>query len=203
MPGAQSRSLNLDLDLLRTFVVVAEARSFTRAGQRVGRSQSAVSLQIRRLEEALGVSLFTRDPRRVVLTAEGEALLPQARALMEALLPALAEGADELTRAELSARLAEAPWAPPSLLAELAREPLEVSRPLLARSRALDTESLRLAAREGGPEMHLVLARRPGVAPAASRDETISQAVMPRPRTIPAARRRVPVTRPLPSTDTP
>ena len=82
MSATQSRTLNLDLDLLRSFVTVAEAKSFTRAGQRVGRSQSAVSLQIRRLEEALGASLFHRDPRRVALTAEGEALLPQARALL-------------------------------------------------------------------------------------------------------------------------
>lgn len=73
---------NLDLDLLRTFVAIAEARNLTRAGERLGRTQSAVSLQLRRLEEKLGVSLFTRDPRRVVLTDEGEALLPQARQLL-------------------------------------------------------------------------------------------------------------------------
>lgn len=79
---AAERFDNLDLDLVRTFVTIAEAQNFTRAGERLGRTQSAVSLQLRRLEERLGATLFLRDPRRVVLTAEGEALLPQARRLL-------------------------------------------------------------------------------------------------------------------------
>lgn len=81
MPAAE-RFDNLDLDLVRTFVTIAEAQNFTRAGERLGRTQSAVSLQLRRLEERLGATLFLRDPRRVVLTTEGEALLPQARRLL-------------------------------------------------------------------------------------------------------------------------
>ena len=76
------RIVNLDIDLVRTFVTVAEARSFTRAGERLGRTQSAVSLQVRRLEDRLGAQLLFRDPRHVVLTAEGEAFLPQARRLL-------------------------------------------------------------------------------------------------------------------------
>ena len=96
-----------------------------------------------------------------VVAADDLSRKPQAQSLMNTLLPALAESADELTRAELGERLAEAPWAPPGLLAALAREPLEVSRPLLARSRVLDAASLRAAALEGGPAMHVVLARRP------------------------------------------
>lgn len=76
------RFANLDLDLVRTFVVLAEAQNFTRAGERLGRTQSAVSLQLRRLEGQLDVQLFDRDPRRVVLTSEGETLLPQARRLL-------------------------------------------------------------------------------------------------------------------------
>jgi uncharacterized protein (DUF2336 family) len=95
-----------------------------------------------------------------VVAADDLSRKPQAQGLMNTLLPALAETADELTRAELGERLAEAPWAPPALLAALAREPLEVSRPLLARSRAIDAASLRAAALEGGPSMHVVLARR-------------------------------------------
>jgi DNA-binding transcriptional LysR family regulator len=63
-------------------VAVADAKSFTRAGVRLGRTQSTVSLQIKRLEEQLGVDLFSRDPRKVVLTAQGEALLAQARRLL-------------------------------------------------------------------------------------------------------------------------
>jgi len=76
------RQTNLDLDLVRTFLVVCEQRSFTRAGGRLGRSQSAISLQIRRLEDQLGQSLLSRDPRHVVLTEQGESFLPQARRLL-------------------------------------------------------------------------------------------------------------------------
>lgn len=73
---------NLDLDLVRSFVAIAEVKSFTRAGERLGRSQSAVSLQMRRLEDLIGRRLFSRDPRHVVLTAHGETFLPQARRLL-------------------------------------------------------------------------------------------------------------------------
>ena len=76
------RQTNLDLDLVRTFLVVCEQRSFTRAGGRLGRSQSAISLQIRRLEDQLGQALLSRDPRHVVLTEQGESFLPQARRLL-------------------------------------------------------------------------------------------------------------------------
>ena len=50
----------LDLDLLRSFVIIAEEKSFTRAAERVGRTQSAVSLQVQRLEGVLGQKLFDR-----------------------------------------------------------------------------------------------------------------------------------------------
>ncbi|WP_304170966.1 LysR substrate-binding domain-containing protein [Phenylobacterium aquaticum] len=76
------RIVNLELDLVRAFVTVAEARSFTRAGVRLGRTQSAISLQMRRLEDRLGAQLLSRDPRHVVLTSAGEAFLPQARRLL-------------------------------------------------------------------------------------------------------------------------
>lgn len=51
MPNQKSRIVNLDLDLLRAFTAVADAKSFTRAGVRLGRTQSTVSLQIKRLKE--------------------------------------------------------------------------------------------------------------------------------------------------------
>ncbi|MFN3523767.1 MAG: LysR substrate-binding domain-containing protein [Phenylobacterium sp.] len=72
----------LDLDLLRTFVAVFEAGGFTRAAALLGRTQPAVSLQVQRLEEQLGTSLFDRGGRGVALTTEGAALLPQARRLL-------------------------------------------------------------------------------------------------------------------------
>lgn len=82
MPSVPQRLINLDLDLVRTFVAVAEAKSFTRAGARLGRTQSAVSLQIQRLESQLGAPLLVRDPRHVAPTPQGEALLAQARRLL-------------------------------------------------------------------------------------------------------------------------
>lgn len=72
----------LDLDLVRTFVAVFECASFTRAAALLGRTQPAVSLQVRRLEEELGFPLFDRTGRSVALTTEGAALLPQARRLL-------------------------------------------------------------------------------------------------------------------------
>lgn len=68
-----------DSDLLRSFIAVAEAGSVTVAADRLGRTQSAVSMQIARLEESLGQQLFERKPRGVALTARGAQLLPYAR----------------------------------------------------------------------------------------------------------------------------
>ncbi len=73
---------DLDTGLLRTFVVLAETLSFGRTGAQVGRSQSAVSGQIARLEAALGVRLLERDTRNVALTVEGEQALGPARAIL-------------------------------------------------------------------------------------------------------------------------
>ncbi|MES0862958.1 LysR substrate-binding domain-containing protein [Ruegeria sp. SCPT10] len=66
---------NLDSDLLRTFVAVAEAGSVTDGAARIHRSQSATSLQIKRLESILGRSVFDRHGRGVVLSDAGQALL--------------------------------------------------------------------------------------------------------------------------------
>ncbi len=78
-----SRIHNLDLDLLRAFVAVADLGSFTRAADALLRRQSTLSLQIKRLEEGLGRHLFDRAGRRVRLTPEGEALLGPAREILE------------------------------------------------------------------------------------------------------------------------
>lgn len=72
----------LDPELLRSFVAIAETGSFTVAASRVFRTPSAVSMQIKRLEEHLGVSVFTRDARNVSLTPEGDVLLGFARRLI-------------------------------------------------------------------------------------------------------------------------
>ncbi|HVY59404.1 MAG TPA: LysR substrate-binding domain-containing protein [Xanthobacteraceae bacterium] len=81
----------LDLDLLRSFVSVVDAGSFTRAGERVHRTQSTVSQQIRRLEESLGRPLLIRNGKQATPTDEGERLLSYARRIL-----ALAEEAREV-----------------------------------------------------------------------------------------------------------
>lgn len=74
---------NLDIDLLRSFAAVADSGSFTAAGEIVARSQSAVSIQIKRLEEAIGCKVFERTSRSLALTPAGETLLGYARRMLE------------------------------------------------------------------------------------------------------------------------
>lgn len=73
---------DLDLDLLRGFVTVAERGGFTAAGQVLGLTQSAISLKVKRLEELLGKPVFTRGAKQVSLTREGETLLTYARRML-------------------------------------------------------------------------------------------------------------------------
>jgi DNA-binding transcriptional LysR family regulator len=72
----------MDLELLRSFVSVVDAGSFTRAGERVHRTQSTVSQQIRRLEDGIGRPLLLREGKRVSPTEEGERLLSYARRIL-------------------------------------------------------------------------------------------------------------------------
>jgi len=72
-----------DPALLRSFVAVAETRSFTGAGRLLGISQSTVSQQVRRLEEAVGRRLVARDTHSVALTPDGEAMLGFARKILD------------------------------------------------------------------------------------------------------------------------
>ncbi|MET8328616.1 LysR substrate-binding domain-containing protein [Streptomyces sp. NPDC005181] len=69
---------------LRTFLAVAQTLSFTQAARRLGVRQSTVSQHVRRLEDATGRQLFTRDTHRVDLTADGEAMLGFARTILQA-----------------------------------------------------------------------------------------------------------------------
>lgn len=73
---------DLDLDLLRGFVTVAERGGFTAAGQALGLTQSAISLKVKRLEDLLGRPVFLRGAKRVALTPEGETLLSYARRML-------------------------------------------------------------------------------------------------------------------------
>lgn len=74
-----------DLDLLRSFMAIADSGGFSRAAERIGRTQSTISLQIKRLEAGLGQSLFQREGGRggrTVLTPQGEVLLTYARQIL-------------------------------------------------------------------------------------------------------------------------
>lgn len=84
----------LDPDLLRTFVAVVDTGGFTAAASSVHRTQSAVSLQMRRLEEAVGRPLFEKQGRGVRLSVDGERLLPHARKILAAEREALAAFAE-------------------------------------------------------------------------------------------------------------
>ncbi|KQQ41138.1 LysR family transcriptional regulator [Methylobacterium sp. Leaf125] len=77
------RHPDLEIDLLRAFVAVAETGSFTAAADVVHRSQSAVSQKVLRLEEILGKRVFDRTSRRLGLTRDGERLLVSARQILE------------------------------------------------------------------------------------------------------------------------
>lgn len=74
--------VNLDIDLLRTLVAFADAGSFKGAARLVFRSQPAVSMQMRRLEEIVGQPLFARRGRDTVFTDKGEQLAQQARQIL-------------------------------------------------------------------------------------------------------------------------
>lgn len=72
----------LDLDLLKTLVAVAETGSFSAAAARVFRTPSAISMQVKKMEDILGRALFIRDSRSVELTADGAFLLEHARRML-------------------------------------------------------------------------------------------------------------------------
>ena len=74
---------NLDMDVLRTFVTGFELGSFARAAERLGRSQSAVSTQLRKLEDQVGQPLVQKAGRGLALTAAGESMLGYAKRLLD------------------------------------------------------------------------------------------------------------------------
>ena len=91
----------LDADQLRTFVAIVDSGSFTRAGDAVHKTQSAVSMQMKKLEERLGKPVFEREGRGSKLTEEGERLLDYARRIIKLNVEALASFAE----AELAGRV--------------------------------------------------------------------------------------------------
>jgi len=82
MTNANRPILNLDLDLLRTFVAVADLNTYAAAAAAVCRTQSAVSQQMQRLEQLVGKELFARHGRNKLLTEHGIQLLGYARKIL-------------------------------------------------------------------------------------------------------------------------
>ncbi|MCJ2129722.1 LysR substrate-binding domain-containing protein [Methylobacterium sp. E-045] len=78
-----SLPVNLDMDVLRSFVAGIELGSFAKAAARLGRSPSAISLQLRKLEDQVGQILVQKQGRGLVLTEAGEIMLGYARRLLE------------------------------------------------------------------------------------------------------------------------
>ena len=91
----------LDPDQLKTFLTIAETGSITKAAEVVHKTQSAVSMQMKRLEERVGRPVFVRDGRASRLTEDGERLLDYARRIVKLNLEAVSSFAD----AELSGRV--------------------------------------------------------------------------------------------------
>jgi len=75
--------MELQIDLLKTFLAIIDTGGFTSASQRVHRTQSAISMQVKRLEDTIGQPLFERTGRSFRITAEGEVLVPYARRLLK------------------------------------------------------------------------------------------------------------------------
>jgi DNA-binding transcriptional LysR family regulator len=84
----------IDIDQLRTFIAIAETGSFTKAAEIVHKTQSAVSMQMKRLEERLDRQIFTRDGRASKLTDDGERLLDYARRIVKLNIETLAAFSD-------------------------------------------------------------------------------------------------------------
>ncbi len=72
----------MEIKQLKAFLAIAEEKTFTAGAKRVNVTQAAVSMQIRQLEDEVGLPLFTRTPRRVILTEAGELLIERARRIM-------------------------------------------------------------------------------------------------------------------------
>jgi DNA-binding transcriptional LysR family regulator len=99
--GSAAMTAMLDVDQLRTFIAISETGSFTKAAEVVNKTQSAVSMQMKRLEERLERPIFSRDGRASKLTEDGQRLLDYARRIVKLNVETLAAFSD----AELSGRV--------------------------------------------------------------------------------------------------
>lgn len=122
MRKTDNQEMRHRLEWLETFLAIVETGSLTKAGDRIARSQSAVSLQLRQLEQVVGAKLFRRENRRVMLTAAGEKLVPLAQRAVDAANAAVmgvADGERRVVRAGVPEEYADCLM--PGLLEELSR----------------------------------------------------------------------------------
>jgi DNA-binding transcriptional LysR family regulator len=84
----------MEIRQLKAFLAIAETKTFTAGARRMNVTQAAISMQIRQLEDEVGLPLFTRTPRRVILTEAGEHLLDRARKILREHDAAIAEIAE-------------------------------------------------------------------------------------------------------------
>lgn len=111
--------MNLDIRQLRAFVTVAECGSFTRAADSLNLSQPALTVQIRKLEDGLGLRLFDRNTRSVALTRSGRELLPELGRILRELDGVVAETRQLSTMQRGIVRLAVLPSFASGVLPEI------------------------------------------------------------------------------------
>lgn len=151
----------LDFDLLRSLVLGIEAGSFARASERIGRTQSAVSLQMKKLEEALDVDIFEKNGRSLTLTPAGQTLHGYARRLLEL----HDEAVDSVRGVALTGHVRfgmsvdfENTWLP-ATIARFSRAHLDVSMEVnMERNSVLATQI-----KQGGIDLALVFGYKHGV----------------------------------------
>ncbi|WP_423821161.1 LysR substrate-binding domain-containing protein [Salinisphaera sp. SPP-AMP-43] len=150
---SNAATCTLDTDVLRSFVAIAEAGSFTAAARQVHRTPSALSMQIKGLETTLAQTLFVREARRVRVTEHGEMLLSYARRLLqlnaEAVSHFLTPGVAGQVRLGLPDDLGRRTL--PPALGQLAREHPQVQVEVIAGG------SAKLAARIAAGDLDLAL----------------------------------------------
>lgn len=160
---------NLDLDVLRTFVTGVDLGNFAKAAERLGRSQSAISLQLKKLEDRVGQTLFRKQGRHLALTEAGETMLGYARRMLDLNDEAVAA----LARPDLSGQVrvgmpqdfAES-WLP-GVLGRFAR-----AHPRARVDARVDRNAALLAALDRG-ELDLALVWDDGLRPDQARDRLV------------------------------
>ncbi len=118
-----------DFQALQHFVVLARTKNFTRAGEELNLSKSALSRAIQKLEEQLGQPLFERKPREVILTSLGEVLLERAKDILKLVEDTFSElsEAGRRGRIRLGTIPTIAPYMLPSLLSSFAEKHADIS----------------------------------------------------------------------------